>query len=183
MRIVILNAEPDAGSSFRAYVQDLAGHLAEPGHAVAALDLRGLDLKGCLGCFSCWVKTPGECVRRDDSARICRAVLEADLVVLAAPMAMGFTSALAKRAADQMIPLVHPHFVLEGGEVHHRPRYRRRPGFALVLGPGPGTDAEDLDITAAIWARTARNLKFRMVLTAVADRPALEVAHALAAAA
>ena len=109
------------------------------GHAVTLLDLAQLDLKGCSGCFNCWVKTPGECVKRDDSATVCRAAINADLLLLASPMMMGFTTALLKRAADQMIPLLHPYFIVEGGEVHHRARYAHYPAMALLLGVGADT--------------------------------------------
>jgi hypothetical protein len=183
MRITILNGEPDPGSPFHRYVHALAERLEATGHGVTTLDLATLDLKGCSGCFGCWVKTPGQCAKGDDSIMICRSVLAGDLLLAASPMAMGFTSVLLKRAADQMIPLVHPHFMIQGGEVHHRPRYARYPAFALLLGPGPDTDAEDLEITEAIWRRFARNLKLRPVMAAVADRPFQEVADALAAAA
>lgn len=115
MRITILNGEPDPATPFQQYVLDVARQLAASGHTVTTLDLRELDLKGCSGCFGCWVKTPGECVKRDGSAQLCRAVIRADLAVLASPVTMGYTSTLLKRATDQMIPLIHPFFVIEGG--------------------------------------------------------------------
>ena len=183
MRITLLNGEPDPASGFQAYLDELTGALAGAGHGVTRLDLRDLHLAGCSGCWGCWVKTPGACVKLDDSARLCQTVLAGDLVLLASPVSLGFTSVLLKRAADQMIGLVHPYFVMEGGELHHRPRYARYPDFALLLAPGPDCDAEDLAISTALWLRTARNLKFRPILTAVADRPAQELAHALVAAA
>ena len=183
MRITILNGEPGPGSPFHGYVHRLAGCLRDSGHQVTLLELAALDLKGCSGCWSCWVKTPGRCAKEDDSARVCQAALEADLLLAASVVRMGFTSSLLKRAADQMIPLLHPHFLIQGGEVHHRPRYARYPAFGLLLGAGPDTDAEDLEITQAIWRRFARNFKFRPVFSAVADRSAREVADALAAAA
>ncbi len=180
MRITILNGDPDPASAFQLYVQQVAGRLADSGHTVTTLNLRDLDLKGCSGCFGCWVKTPGECVKRDDSARVCRAVIDSSLTVLASPIVMGFTTALLKRATDQMIPLVHPYFVVQGGEMHHRPRYAKYPALGLLLGAGSNCDAEDIEIATAIWKRTARNLKFRTVFTAVADRSAKEVADELA---
>ena len=183
MRIAILNGEPDPGSPFHAYVHALAGHLEAAGHAVSTLDLARLELKGCQGCFGCWLKTPGECVRHDDSARICRTAIQSDLLVLASRIRLGTTSALLKRAVDQMIPLIHPHFCIQGGEMHHQPRYARYPDFGLVLGPGPDTDALDLEITRELWLRAARNLKLGRGTLALADRPAQEVAHALTAAA
>ncbi|MGD0802049.1 MAG: NAD(P)H-dependent oxidoreductase [Terracidiphilus sp.] len=180
MRFTILNGEPDPASTFQKYLDAFARQLTTSGHAVTALDLRELDLKGCSGCFGCWVKTPGECAKRDDSAKICRAVLEADLLIFASPLVMGFTTSLLKRAADQLVPLIHPFFVVEGGEVHHRARYARYPKFGLLLGTGDDSDAEDIDITTGIWTRTARNLKSRMVFNAVANRSAEEVADEIA---
>ncbi|HKN20405.1 MAG TPA: NAD(P)H-dependent oxidoreductase [Terracidiphilus sp.] len=180
MRITILNGEPDAASSFQAYLKKLANRLQALGHAVTKLDLAALDLKGCTGCWNCWVKTPGECAKRDDSATVCRAVLSSDLLLLASPMTMGFTTALLKRAADQMVPLVHPYFVVEGGEIHHRARYAHYPVFALLLGTGPDNDAEDVEITRTMWGRMARNIKSRLAWSAVAEGNAEEVADELA---
>ena len=180
MRITILNGDPDPVSAFQQYVQQVAGRLADAGHTVTTLNLRDLNLKGCSGCFGCWVKTPGECVKHDDSAQVCRAVINSSLTVLASPLAMGFTTALLKRATDQMIPLIHPYFIVQGGEVDHRARYASYPAFGLLLGAGSDCDAEDIEITTALWRRTARNLKSRMVFTAVADRSAQEVADELA---
>jgi hypothetical protein len=180
MRITILNGDPDPASEFQQYLHKIAGRLAGAGHQVDTLKLRELDLKGCSGCFGCWVNTPGECVKRDDSATICRAAIASDLLVLASPLVMGFTTALLKRAADQMVPLVHPYFVAEGGEAHHRARYAKYPDFGLLLGAGPDADAEDIEITTAMWRRMARNIKSRLVFTAVLDHVANRTAEEVA---
>ncbi len=181
MRITILNGEPDAAGSFDAYVRDYTDRLVANGHDVTRLDLRELDLKGCSGCWGCWVKTPGRCVKHDDSAQVCRAVITSDLTVLASPVHMGFTSSLLKRAADQLIPLLHPYIVIEGGEMHHQARYARYPAVGLLLAPTADTDAEDLEITERLWSRMARNLKSALVFTTIATAPAKEAADELAA--
>jgi len=183
MRITILNGEPDPSAAFDAYLRLLASRLTASGHVVEKLDLRELDLKGCSGCFNCWVKTPGECAKRDDSARICRAAIASDLLLLAAPMSMGFTSALLKGAVEQMIPILHPYFEVEGGEIHHRARYAHYPKLGLLVSAGSDTDAEDIEITTIMWARMARDMKSRLVFSAVADRAPEEVADELALAA
>jgi multimeric flavodoxin WrbA len=180
MRMTILNGDPDPASAFQEYVQEVDRHLAALGHAVIRLDLVKFDLKGCSGCWGCWVKTPGECVKRDDSVVVCRAAIDADLLVLASPITMGFTTALLKRAADQMIPLVHPYFVVEGGEIHHRARYAKYPKFGLLLDVGSGSDTEDYEITTEMWRRMARNLKSQLVISAVSNRTAKEVADEFA---
>jgi len=180
MRIVILNGEPDLASVFHAYLCELTNRLISLGHDATKLDLAALDLKGCTGCWNCWVRTPGECSKRDDSAAICRSVIHSDLLLLASPMTMGFTTSLLKRAADQMVPLVHPYFVVEGGEIHHRARYAHYPVFALLLGADADTDADDIAITTAMWSRMARNIKSRLAFTALANRTVEEVADELA---
>ena len=182
MQIAILNGEPLPGSPFDQYVADLRAALAAAGHDVTDVCLRDLEISGCKGCWGCWVNTPGECVHHDDRAIVARAVMGSDLTLLASPMHMGFVSSLLKRAADTLIPLVHPYVVLEGGEMHHRARYARYPLLGLLLGPRPDTDAEDIDITRAMWTRTARNLKSHLALTAITSEPVQEVAHAIAAA-
>jgi multimeric flavodoxin WrbA len=181
MRITILNGDPEPHSAFREYLRQLAARLTSQGHAVASLDLRELNLKGCSGCFGCWVKTPGECAKRDDSAVVCKAALQSEMLLLASPMVMGFTTALLKRAADQMIQIVHPYFVVEGGELHHRARYAAYPRFGLLLGAGPDSDVEDIEIATTMWAHMARNMKSKLVFTAVANRSVEEVTNELAA--
>jgi hypothetical protein len=95
---------------------------------------------------------------------------------------MGFTSSLLKRAADQMVPLISPFFVIEGGEMHHAARYLSYPKFGLLLSPDAGTDAEDLEITEHMWSRMARNSKTSLTFTTVAAlTPAKEAADGITA--
>ena len=34
------------------------------------VDLSQLKIADCMGCFSCWVRTPGRCVIRDDAVGV-----------------------------------------------------------------------------------------------------------------
>jgi multimeric flavodoxin WrbA len=183
MRITLVNGEPDPQSAFDLYVRELAARMGAQGHDVAEITLRDIDLHGCTGCFGCWLKTPGECVQHDAGADLCRAVINSDLLVFAAPMHMGYPSALLKRSVERLIPLLHPYIEIEGGEMHHRKRYERYPDVALIVSAGSDTNAEDLDLTRELWGRMARNFKSRLALFAVADRSSEEVANELVAAA
>lgn len=180
MKIVLLNGDPDITSPFSSYLQALEQMLKVRGHAAERIDLALLDLKGCTGCFGCWLKTPGKCVKRDDSARICRVAISSDLLLLAAPMKMGFTSALLKRAADQMIPTIHPYIVVEGGEAHHRARYEHYSALALLVEPDESTDTEDIEITTEMWRRMARNMKTRLAFAVATSQSVEEVADEIA---
>lgn len=181
MKITILNGNPDATHvAFDDYLGRLVEGLA-PAHQVTRLDLREMNIAYCTGCWGCWVKTPGECAARDDSADVCRAAINADLLLLASPLRMGFISALLKKSLDKMIPLVHPYIVADQGEAHHRARYDAYPLMGLLLeqDPDPDADAEDVAITADILSRTALNLKSWLAFTRLTGAPVAEVLDAI----
>ena len=102
--------------------------------AVRRFRLRDRTLCQCKGCFECWTKTPGRCGIRDGTDELVRALLASDLLVVASPTSMGMTTALSRRAMERMIPILHPHFDVVDGEIHHRARYERYPRLALLYG-------------------------------------------------
>jgi hypothetical protein len=160
MNITILNGNPEPQKkTFEEYLAALRGKLEESGQAVTQLNLRELNLAHCTGCFGCWVKTPGECVARDDGPVVRRAMMAADFVLHASPMIMGYPSMLTKKTMDKSIPIVHPYFAVVHGEIHHQPRYERYPRLGLLVEKEKTTDAEDMRITADLFSRTALNMK------------------------
>jgi hypothetical protein len=178
MRIVILNGNPYSQNlSFDEYLTKLVDTLQSSGHTVTLLQLRDMDIRYCTGCWGCWVKTPGECVARDDSAEVCRAAIRSDLVLHASPVTMGFYSALLKKTIDKMIPLIHPYTTVDQGEAHHRARYDRYPLFGFLLQRDDDTDDEDIHIIADVHSRTALNFKSRLTFTRTMDGPIEEVAR------
>lgn len=52
---------------------------------IETLNIGSLNLKPCLGCFSCWNKTPGECCIHDDMQGVIDKILWADVVVWSFP--------------------------------------------------------------------------------------------------
>lgn len=179
MKITFLNGNPQP-SEFDGYLAGLANALQAAGHAVTRLDLRDLPLRHCVGCWGCWVKTPGECVARDASLEMDRAVINADFVLWAAPLKMGFPSELLKRAQDKHLPLIHPYIVVDHGEAHHLKRYAHHPRLGLLLEKEPGTDAGDLQIVSDIYCRTALNFKTRLEFALTSETPVEEIARRIA---
>ena len=45
------------------------------------IDLSQLHIANCVGCFGCWVKTPGKCVIRDDAVRVYPRIAESSRVL------------------------------------------------------------------------------------------------------
>lgn len=110
------------------------------GFAPKFLPLRDLDIAPCRGRFGCWIRTPGECVIADAGRDVATAVIQSDLAVFLTPVTFGGYSSELKKAVDRLISLISPLFRRVGGEVHHRPRYRRYPrllGLGLLGHPDP----------------------------------------------
>jgi hypothetical protein len=178
MKITILNGNPNANNRrFDKYLKQLSDLLESGKHTATILQLREMDIRYCVGCFGCWVKTPGECVSKDGSYDIRREVINSDLVLFASPLIMGFTSALLKKAHDKLIPLVHPYFELVQNEVHHIARYDKYPLMGLLLEKDEDTDEEDIRIVSDIYNRDAINFKTSFCFTRLTDDPVEEVAN------
>lgn len=82
-------------------------------------------IRPCIGCFGCWVKTPGQCVIRDGYGDMGAAIARADEVVLISRLCYGGFSPFVKNVLDRSIPYIHPDFILKNGEMHHKSRYDR----------------------------------------------------------
>ena len=179
MKITVLNGNPHAdNTAFDDYLKNLSEELVSDGHNVTGFDLREMDIKYCIGCFGCWVKTPGECRSRDESREVCRAYINSDFVLWASPVMMGFYSALLKKVTDKFVCLVHPYGEFVDGEVHHLPRYEHYPKTGLLLEKGSDTDDEDVQIISDIHSRTALNFKSSLAFTKLTLDPVEEVADA-----
>ncbi len=181
MKITILNGNPNVeDSGFDDYLTKLKTVLESRDHTVMILQLRDMDIRYCIGCFGCWVKTPGECSNAADDTRVVRReYINSGLVIFASPIIMGFTSSLLKQAHDRLLPLLTPYIRLFEGESHHVARYDKYPLIGLLLQPDGNTDAEDVEIIAEIYRRDAINFKTSFIFTQTTGNPVEEVADAI----
>ncbi len=175
MKINILNGNLES-ATFDPYLNQLKVKLEAKGHSVTQLDLRDLSLRYCIGCWGCWVKTPGQCISQDASIEIDKAVIHSDFTLWAAPLKMGFPSALLKMALDKHLPLIHPYMEVAHNEAHHQKRYKRYPRVGMLVEKETDTDEADLHILTNIFARTALNFKSRLEFLETTQLPVEEVA-------
>jgi hypothetical protein len=121
----------------------LSAELQGLGWQVQTFPLRDLEIHHCLGCFGCWVQTPGQCVIDDAGRDVARQVIGSDLLAYLTPVTFGGYSSELKKAVDRLICLISPFFTFVDGEVHHKKRYERYPrllGLGLLEEAG-GQDA------------------------------------------
>ncbi|MCI0513757.1 NAD(P)H-dependent oxidoreductase, partial [candidate division KSB1 bacterium] len=168
-----------AASAFTTYLEQLGDALKAKRHQVSHFKLCALNIKYCVGCWGCWLKTPGECSVKDDSALVCREMINSDFVLFASPVTLGFTNALMKKTLDKTIPLLHPYIEIDHGECHHRPRYTKYPALGLLLEKAADTDPEDLEIITQAMRRYALNFKSNLRFTKFSTDSLPEVCDAI----
>jgi len=158
-KALILDGGLDDGALTRGPGEIAAVALRRAGWRVEALVLREIDVAPCLGCFGCWVKTPGVCVIDDAGRDVAGRMIQSDLLVYLTPLTFGGYSSELKKALDRSIPNISPLFRLVRGEVHHVKRYARNP---RVVGIGvcasAPSDPEEEELFETLVHRNAINL-------------------------
>ena len=97
-----------------------------------------------MGCFGCWVKTPGECVIKDPMADINRSVVNSDVAVYLAPVVFGaIFREHEKRDPTAGFPISCRFFITRpDGSTMHPARYDKNPEIIMI---GYGEDLTDAD--------------------------------------
>ncbi len=157
MNTVLLDGSRSGEPALQGVRRVVADELARRGWPLTPFTLRELEIHPCLGCFGCWVQTPGQCLRDDAARDIAAAIINSDLTIYLTPVTFGGYSSELKKALDRAICLVSPFFIKVQKEIHHRPRYEQYPRL-LGIGVSERVDAESERIFRTLVGRNALNL-------------------------
>ncbi len=159
MNMLILDGGPrDVRGAACREISARAGQAARRrGWDVTVLELDGMSVKPCRGCYACWMKHPGTCAIRDDEELVHRAMAASDVQVWTTPVTFGGYGPALKKALDRSIPNILPFFIKVHGEIHHPQRYPKRRAF-LVFGTLASPDAGAERIFHHLVRRNALNL-------------------------
>ena len=138
MRATILNGATRDDAPTHRVAAALTDLLQAQGCDVEQIRLEELDIAPCLGCFGCWVKTPGICLIDDAGRDVTKRAIQCDLLTFVTTITFGGYSFQLKKAVDRLIPLITPYFQFIDGEIHHQKRYARYPsllGVGTLLEP------------------------------------------------
>jgi len=91
-----------------------------------------MKIMPCIGCNSCWLKTPGLCAVKDDYEQILKAYLQHDTTIIISDTSLGFISYKAKNIVDRMLPLATMYTHIVDGQMRHIPRYEKEMRFGLL---------------------------------------------------
>lgn len=126
MKVLAINSSARVGGESKTefMLEHLLQGMREAGARVEVINLYEKKIKHCVGCFTCWTKTPGKCVHKDDmSGEIFPKYLDADLAVLATPLYKYAVNSIMKTFMDRTLPDLLPFFVLENGVTSHPYRW------------------------------------------------------------
>lgn len=76
-----------------------------------------MNIKPCLGCFSCWRCTPGECCIEDDMAQVIQDLLWAELTVWSFPLYYFTVPGALKNLIDRQLPMLLPFMEEREGQI------------------------------------------------------------------
>ena len=83
-------------------------------------------IKSCMGCFDCWIKTPGKCKIRDGYENLSKLYLKAEKVIIISQCFYGSYSPFVKNILDRTIPYLLPFFKFKNKEMHHTTRSKTK---------------------------------------------------------
>ena len=158
MKIVALNGSPRAEmSNTHVMVDAFLSGARDGGADTENVFLAKKKINHCLGCFSCWLKSPGECVQSDDMPELISKYQSADVVIFATPLHVDNVSGIMKDFIDRLLPLGDPHFEKDtGGEVRHVPGPDKDPLFFMMANCG-FPEQSHFQVLRLLIRRMARN--------------------------
>ncbi len=156
MKVLAINSSPR--SSKESYtvmmLNCLIEGMKEAKAEVEVINLREKKIHYCIGCFTCWTKTPGVCIHKDDMSReIYPRWRGSDLAVYATPLYFHTINAALSTFMERTLPAIQPFFEQdENGKTYHPLRHRIPASVFLSVCGFP--DVSEFDAFKNFIART-----------------------------
>jgi len=85
------------------------------------------NIKPCICCFACWIKTPGQCIIKDGYENMGVLLSKCSQLIIISQNYYGGFSPFVKNVLDRSVcPFILPYFKTENGETRHPRRYKNK---------------------------------------------------------
>jgi multimeric flavodoxin WrbA len=166
-KIMVLDGTRTGGEDMSSVARVLTEVCRENGAEVRVFSTNDLKIAHCIGCFACWLETPGICRYKEPTYQeLFKTWVQSDTVIMLTPVIFGGYSTTLKKFIDRTLPVLLPYFQNYLGEIHHMPRYAKRP---RIIGIGLQ------DIINNTEAETFKKLVGRHAIDMIAPSYAAEV--------
>ena len=123
-------------SNTETLLQEFLKGARSQGAETETIYLKEKEIHSCVGCYTCWTKTPGVCVFKDDMPDLLEKVRHCDMIVYATPLYIFNMTSLLKAFQERLLPLLDPHLVKKGETYTHSARYRKDLKMVLISNCG-----------------------------------------------
>jgi multimeric flavodoxin WrbA len=113
-------------------------------------------VRPCVGCFACWLKTPGCCVINDKGNEFAPLISKHNGFTAISRLTFGGFSPEIKAVLDRSIGHILPFFRIVNGEMHHMKRYENAINLHYIF-YGPDNTGYDKETARKITAANALN--------------------------
>jgi len=138
MKVLALNGSPRMkdSSTYRIMKPFLEG-MEAAGAETEVIHISKLRLEHCIGCYTCWVHTPGVCIHNDGMAGALEKFNHADMVIFGTPLYHFTMSGIMKDFIDRTLPRLEPwlipHPYVAGVTAH--PERVHKPDKMFLISP------------------------------------------------
>ena len=143
MKVIGINASPRKNANTQTLVEAVLNGAARKGAQTRLVNLRELNIHGCLGCEGC-KKQLGHCVQKDDLSPLLRDLTEYDAIVLGTPVYWFHVSAQFKMLVDRLYSFLESGTDPQTGEDVFRFDFPSGKKFVLVVSRGDVEPAQML---------------------------------------
>jgi len=124
LKVLAVNSSPRGkNSNTDRILQPFLEGAREAGAGTETIYLENKKINHCTACFTCWAKTPGVCIQKDDMSELLEKVIQAEVIVYATPVYAFTVSGLMKDFMDRLIPLLNPQVIKRHGHYTHPMRH------------------------------------------------------------
>lgn len=113
MRVLVLNGSPRRERSNTLQITNAFVSGFPEDRERDTIHIYERDIKPCMGCFSCWTKTPGKCVIDDDMREIYKKIESADIIIESFPLYFFGMPSGFKAMTDRCLPFMMPYLGTE----------------------------------------------------------------------
>lgn len=139
-------------------LSDRSIRLPDGREPIELVDLSKRKIANCVGCFGCWIKTPGKCVIRDDATAVYSLIAQSTQIMYISRVKYGGYDTPVKTMLERAIPVQQAFLRIWQGETHHVQR-RVAPKEAVIIGYGT-LSAEEKAVFSRLAGRNANNMCF-----------------------
>lgn len=132
--LVIFGSPRGAKGHTHTLLQEFIRGMREGGITCDTVMLHQQRINPCSGCFSCWTKTPGQCIHHDDMADLLAREEAADLLIFAQPLYIFSVPGITKNYLDRRLPRLKPYLIAKAdGTTTHPHRDGQHPRRMVVF--------------------------------------------------